>query len=339
MTDSPLVSVVMSVYNADRFLREAVESILDQTFKEFEFIIINDGSTDRSAVILEEFRQKDIRVVISTHPNNQGIVAALNSGLAKARGKYIARMDADDISLPHRLQDQVSWMDAHPQVDICGAWVELIGAAQGGSWRHPVEHASIHARMLFSNALAHPTVMMRASAVRKHGLMYDEKRIYIEDYDLWSRFLEKMQFANLDKILLRYRLHSQNTGVKYRSEQIIGHEAIFRRLLAPLQMEYTSQDLALHQKITGMQYEASLSFLYHSYLWLGKISRANRRTHLIPPLIMDAELDSHWFEICCHVLFQPVLGKHCSSGVVKPFLEKTTKFVWKLLCLIFPVDI
>jgi len=332
----PIVSVLIPVYNAEKYLCEAVDSILTQTLSDFELIILNDGSSDASHSILSEYEAKDARIVYKNFTQNRGLPSVLNDGIKTARGKYIARMDQDDISLPTRLQEQVSWMEAHPEVDICGAWVELIGSAQSGGWQHPVDHASIHARMLFSNAIAHPTVMMRADSMRNKALRYDEKRIYIEDYELWSRALEKMQFANLDKILLRYRIHSQNTGVKYRTEQIVGHEPIYRRLLDPLQMQYTTQELALHQKIANMQYEASLSFLYHSYLWLAKISRANRKVQMIPLSIMDAELNSHWLQIYRYVLPQPVSGGSLAYGIFQPLHKKIIKFAHTLLYLVAP---
>ena len=132
---TPLISVIMPVFNGENFLQDAVGSILGQTFTDFELIAIDDGSTDNSTALLESFRLNDRRVIIQRHTENQGVTAALNTGLALARGKYIARMDADDISLPVRFEKQVAFMETHPEIDILGSAVRLMDE-RGRKYRH-----------------------------------------------------------------------------------------------------------------------------------------------------------------------------------------------------------
>jgi len=328
----PIVSILMPVYNAEKYLREAVESILTQTLSDFELIILNDGSSDASHSILSEYQAKDARIVYRNFTQNRGLPSVLNDGMKMARGKYIARMDQDDISLPTRLQEQVSWMESHPELDVCGTWVELFGERQGERWQHPVDHESIYARMLFNDALAHPTVIMRTSSMREHNLLYDEKSLYIEDYELWSRALKFLKFANLGQVLLKYRIHTQNISVKYRAEQIRAHDAVYRRLLGTLQVQCSSHDLVVHQKIANMQCETSLLFLYDSYVWLSKISRANHRSLVISISNMDAEVNGLWREICNHVF----LYSSTRTNLYRFLIVKAKKLAHKLACFIKP---
>ena len=170
---SPTVSVVMPVYNAEKYLSEAVESILAQTLSDFELIILNDGSSNSSHVILSEYEAKDARIVYKNFRQNRGLPSMLNDGIKIARGEYIVRMDQDDISLPERLEKQVNYMQIHPEVGICGSWVEIIGERAGEILKYPCTHDEIYAKMLFENALVHPTVIMRSSVIRQRGLIYD----------------------------------------------------------------------------------------------------------------------------------------------------------------------
>src|SRR5439155_11608891 len=138
MYSTPKISVVMPAYNAGAYLRDAVNSILDQTFRDFEFIIVNDGSSDDTALILQEYEKIDSRVRVF-HQENQGMIAALNRGCRMARGKYIARMDADDISFPRRFEKQLEYIERHPQIGMLGTWVYNVDdkGSMTGTWRPP----------------------------------------------------------------------------------------------------------------------------------------------------------------------------------------------------------
>ncbi len=223
MSENPLVSVIMPVYNSEKFLREAVESILDQTFTDFELIAINDGSTDDSGSILADYRQRDERMVILGHLKNQGIVSALNWGLIVGRGKYIAYMHADDISHPGRFEKQVAFLETHPEVGILGSAVELIdtrGQAIGVLPKR-CDDLAIRWTSLFSSPFMHPTVMLRHSILEAHHLQYQEGMGGVEDLDLWVRLLVYTQAANLAEALLRYRVHPASiTSLYNRKDQL-----------------------------------------------------------------------------------------------------------------------
>lgn len=200
----------MPVYNASRYLREAVESILTQSFRDFELIAVDDGSKDDSLAILREYEVKDPRVRIISRANT-GIVGALNDGIAAARGEFIARMDSDDVSVPNRFEKQVAFLREHPDHVLLGSQVMLIdseGAALCPKQDTEYTHEAIDQAHLAGRwPLVHPTVMMRRDAVLSIGA-YREKYQWLEDLDLFLRMAEVGKIASLKDVLLRYRLHT-----------------------------------------------------------------------------------------------------------------------------------
>lgn len=301
---TPRVSIVMPVYNGEKYLQESVESILNQTFPDFEFIILDDGSLDSTPRLLADYAERDARLVIHRFAENQGLASALNFGIHQARGEYIARMDIDDVSLPERLEKQVNFMDAHSEIGVCSTGAEFIGERRTKKWHYDTSHDAIHAHMLFVNAIGHPTVMLRTSVMRKYELEYDPSVRYAQDYELWSRTITKTRFANLPQILLKYRVHSASISVKHSVQQLQMYSRIHRQLLAPFGIEFNDAELEIHQKISLIKLEtgfrSSMLFLQQVRLWLEKLLRANRNTELIAPAALEAELGLHWTFVCCH---------------------------------------
>jgi glycosyltransferase involved in cell wall biosynthesis len=206
-TDAPTVSVVMSVRDGARYLRAAVDSILAQTYRDFEFVVVDDGSTDETPSILQSYARADPRLRI-LRGAGRGIVAALTQGIAAARGRLIARMDSDDIALPTRLQRQVAFLNARPDIQAVGSAIQTIDAADKprAVRTFPTAPEAIARVLLRYNALAHPTVVMRRDAFLKAG-GYREALLHAEDYDLWLRMAERGGLANLPDVLLLYREH------------------------------------------------------------------------------------------------------------------------------------
>jgi glycosyltransferase involved in cell wall biosynthesis len=202
----PLVSVIMSMYNTEKYVRETIESILNQTFKDFEFIIIDDASTDMSANIVQLYN--DPRIRFYQNENNIGIVANLNKLLDISQGMFIARQDSDDISCPERLQIQVDFLRNNTNIGICGTYARFIGTKKGVI-RHCLCDKDIRAYMLFSCPFVHPSVMMRASLF-EDGLRYNEAFFPAEDYNFWFIISKKTKLANIPEILLNYRWHDMN---------------------------------------------------------------------------------------------------------------------------------
>lgn len=213
----PIISVVMSVYNGGQFLAGAIESVLSQTFRDFEFIIVNDGSTDGSPEILEGYAQRDCRIRLISR-ENRGLTASLNEGIACARGIWIARMDADDISLPDRFEKQLAWLQ-QTGADICGGWIKLTGTLFHRVWRNYSSSDAIRLKLLFGSAFAHPTVMLRTNIAMANP--YSEEAHYVEDYELWARLAKLgVKMTNYPGVVLRYRIHpGQVTAVRQKQQR------------------------------------------------------------------------------------------------------------------------
>lgn len=236
MPDAPKVSVVMPVYNAETYLGEAVDSILNQTFPDFELIAVNDGSPDGSGAILDAFAARDTRVR-HVRRENGGVTAALQTGLGVARGNYIARMDSDDIARPERFEKQVKKLDSEP--DIVALGTQFLSIDPDGRPLKviplPLEHAEIDARLVGEQGLAlcHPSVMMRADVLKTAG-GYDTRFPKAQDIELFLRLAEVGRLVNLPDVLMEYRQHLGSIGYAGRSDQAhlawsAGKEAAARR--------------------------------------------------------------------------------------------------------------
>jgi glycosyltransferase involved in cell wall biosynthesis len=215
------VSVVMAVHNGSRFLEQAVESILNQTLWDFEFIIINDGSSDGSGQILEKYRSMDERISLF-HQDKQGLTKSLNTGIRLSHAEFIARMDADDVSAPNRLQIQVDYLSNHSGVVCLGA--QALKIDDDGDplfpWKVPLEHDEIVEELLRGTGgqIIHPLFLVRREALTKVGA-YNEKYLLAQDYDLLLRLAEIGLLANLPDVLLGYRIHSSGATFIKRKEQ------------------------------------------------------------------------------------------------------------------------
>ena len=220
----PQVSVVIPVWNGERHLKQAIESILAQDFRDFELIIVDDGSTDKTGEIIARYAG-DPRVRVHRQ-ENQGLVAALNVGLKLSRADLIARLDADDIALPRRLSLQLAYLHRNPDVMAVGSAVELMDADGRtlGIRRYPIGKAMASRGLLDGCTLAHPAVMMRKAAVEKVG-GYRECFRHAEDYDLWLRLTDVGQVDNLPETLIRYRIHAQSVTKKHSARQSFAAKA------------------------------------------------------------------------------------------------------------------
>lgn len=198
----------MSVYNAEKYLVEAIQSILAQTYKDFEFIIINDGSTDNSLNIIDKYKNSDHRVVLIDR-ENKGLIASLNEGLENAKGKYIARMDADDVSEPERFKKQIEAMEKE-NIDICGGHYFLIkeDSSINGLNLTPRSHELCFLALTSNVPFAHPSVMIRKEFLNNHNLRYGQSQYQVaEDLDLWVRMYDdNAKFGNVDDVIFRYRI-------------------------------------------------------------------------------------------------------------------------------------
>lgn len=222
----PKVTVLMPVYNGEKYLREAIDSILSQTFTDFEFVIIDDCSTDGSVAVVNTY--SDPRIKLVQNESNLGVTLSLNKGLDLARGEYIVRMDCDDVSLPERLAKQVAFMDVHPEIAVCGTWAKEInedGHVIGV--KEPPVGKQLELHYWNSTPIIHPSAIIRVAHL--NGLRYDGRIKYAQDFDLWLRIKARFKIYNLAEHLLLYRIHNNSIGLTMREEQIDSAYETFRR--------------------------------------------------------------------------------------------------------------
>ena len=213
---TPLISVVMPVYNAEAFLEEAMDSILNQTFTDFELLVLDDGSTDRSAEIIQSYNDPRIRYILCSH----NFVDTLNRGIEEARGKYIARMDSDDIMLPHRLQVQYDYMEQHPDIAVCGSSVQWFGTQQQDVFCTN-NHDELVNLMIKHNPIPHPSTIIRRSVLMEHNIRYRHEFVLAEDYKMWTDMVKAGQrLHNLPEILLRYRISPSQVSYRKYHQQL-----------------------------------------------------------------------------------------------------------------------
>ena len=219
---APVISVVLLVYNGEEHLSEAIDSILTQTFTDFEFIIIDDGSTDGSLALLKQYQQRDARIRLVAR-ENRNLATTLNDLIDLARGEWTARMDQDDVALPHRFERQLQWLE-RTGADICGSWVKFFGSWDRRTWRGYQSDEAIKIEMLFKSPFVHPSIMMRTNSAKL--LRYDKTCEKAEDYDLWVRAAQAgWMMSNVPEVLLLYRKHaSQISTYSSSMQQVIGEK-------------------------------------------------------------------------------------------------------------------
>jgi len=221
MAVKPSVSVVLPVHNGERFLGRALDSVRAQTLEDFECVVVDDGSTDRTAEILRQYGLQDQRLRVHRQ-EHRGVVAALNAGCQLAEGTYLARLDADDIASPQRLRDQVRFLERHPQVGVVGAGIVVVDEQDRPLFRvqYPATDPEVRRALLSSSAFAHPVVMMRKDVFVATG-GYRAPFLHAEDFDLWLRISERCELANLRKSLLRHRFHRGSVSLNNLQQQVI----------------------------------------------------------------------------------------------------------------------
>lgn len=215
MSITPKITVLLPVYNCEMYVREAVDSILNQSYTDFEFLIIDDASTDATVAIVKSYA--DSRIQLIEKPINSGYTNSLNYGLKIAKGKYIARMDGDDISYPERFAKQIAYLEANPEVVVCGTTYKIVGNDKRITI--PENHEDIKIGLLWGNCIMHPSVMIRKKILDDYSIQYDATKEPAEDYHMWVRLLSLGKLHNLQEVLLEYRLYGNQVSRKRAEEQ------------------------------------------------------------------------------------------------------------------------
>lgn len=287
--DNVLVSVVMANYKTQLdYLKEAIDSILNQTFRNFELIIIDDCSQDESLTYIQ--RLCDPRVKLVINERNMGLTKSLNKGLKLAAGKYIARMDSDDISCLNRIERQVSYMEKHPDTVVCGTWFEKFGVEN--IVRKPVidDNDMYRCQLLFSNTpvtMCHPSVMMRVSVLKEYRIKYNEEIKKAQDYALWVECSRHGNMAILPEVLVRYRTHEKQISLDKKDEQYYYADLISRMQLQELGIAFREEEKRWRYDSVKTQREY-LQF----FSWISEIKEANKIRKLVNPEALEKYTDN-----------------------------------------------
>lgn len=243
MNHTPRISVLMPVFNGEKYLTQAIESILTQSFVDFEFIIIDDGSNDSSLEIVQKYSAEDDRIRVVVNEKNLGLANTLNKGIGLAKGEYIARMDADDISFPERFEHQVAFLDENNYIDVLGAQVIAIDTENREKWTssYPLTPGMVRWGLIFGCQLIHPVVMMRSRLFAKGDVKYGPE-IASEDFSLWARLSDTKKFANLSQTLLFYRIHAGSISKQRKQTQQQETISIIKKQL----QKYLGQEISFN---------------------------------------------------------------------------------------------
>lgn len=297
--ETPLVTVIMPVRNNEDFLVEAIESVLKQTYRNLELIIISAfDSNEASLAIIEGFN--DSRIIhIKRDALNTYIPAARNIGLEHARGVYIAYMDSDDISLPHRLETEVKFMEKHLDIAVAGSYAKSFGKKTGIIMRNPTYHDDLKVNMLFHASMVNPTAIVRAKTIKQHDLRYDENLKYCEDLDFWVRAITKVRFATIPKVLLLYRTHDKQATHQEKEFQANLRDGIFQKQLDVFGISPNDPKRILYRAIrTCSANEATPEFLSEAERWFKNIAKINQYNQIYDPKALEHGFGSEWLALC-----------------------------------------
>jgi glycosyltransferase involved in cell wall biosynthesis len=315
----------MPVYNGEKYLRESIESILNQTYSNFEFLIINDGSTDNSEKIIKSYNDKRIRLIKNSQ--NIKLSATLNKGIDMSQGEYIVRMDCDDISLPNRLAIQVKYMDENPNIGVCGSFVDIF--YEKNLWLHnivkyPVTDAEIKETLFFQCAFSHPTVIIRKKSLNYYNLSYNPNYSYAQDYKLWIDCSKYLLFANIPQVLLRYRRNAQSISISKRIEQMEIALKISNELLEYYSFKSMQPIEPILLDMIKRKY-ISIDKLKVVHLWFWEFSKKRTKKFLN----LEKTAVNAWFCLCTQATYlgYPLLAFYLKSYLGKRFNKMSFSFL------------
>ncbi len=290
------ISVLMSAYNGEAYLNEAIDSILGQTYTNFEFIIVNDGSTDNTLAILETYNDYRIRIINSEQ--NCGLIDSLNKGIAAAKGEYIARLDADDIAMPERLAKQVAYLRENPEIILLGSGAMLMDTKQNSITDTYYQHEQhcIPVHLLFRNIFIHSSIIVKTEVLA--AIKFDKDYYLAEDYIVWVQIAQKYKTASIKESLVKHRIHETNiTKLKY-DKHIATVQQIYAYQLKKLDIIANTEQLLLHSKIGNYQFENAISYLEASNKWLFLLIQQNRKLNIYNQNCFENRILLFWVDMC-----------------------------------------
>jgi glycosyltransferase involved in cell wall biosynthesis len=290
-----IVSVILPVYNGAAFLRESIDSILAQTFRDLELIIIDDGSTDATAEIV--FSYRDNRVRFLQNEVNLGLIESLNKGLRTAKGEFIARMDADDVAFPQRLEKQLEIFRSNSSVLVCGSNYAIEGSSIFQYRSKVTDNDYLKSNLLFATCFSHPTVMMR-NVFKKLDIWYDPAYRHAEDYRLWTTLAQYGEFAYIDEPLIKYRRHSGQVSVVHSAAQQTASRSIRETYLETLGFEANAREKEIHNATGENALICSTAVLVETEKWLTSLLEQNRQLGRFEVQSFNSLIHKYWFDCC-----------------------------------------
>jgi len=331
-TQLPAVSVVMSVYNGSKYLRDAIESILSQTFSDLEFIIINDGSVDDSENIINSF--KDPRIVYINNEKNLGLITSLNKGLAAAKGSYIARMDADDIAMPNRLELQVKEFKTDANAIVVGSDYFSLSKDKIKHIKNRNNSDYQKAVLLFSPCFCHPTVMMK-NVFNEKNIFYNKEYVHAEDYQLWTELASLGSFLNVPEPLLKYRSHEEQVSNKNNDTQLAISKRIRKEYCGKLNFSLSEKQFEILDLIGNNVFIRSLEQLEEIEKLLLHLKEENKKHKTFSETSFKLFLHKFWYDSCGYTNLGLVAYSRYSRSPlakgIKVSLNKKSRLLTKCL--------
>ncbi len=296
--DTPIVSAIMPVYNAEKYIGEAIESILKQTLDDWELIVVDDGSTDGSIEIIKSFH--DNRITILRNQQNMGVSKSSNIGLQHSKGRYVTRMDADDISEKTRFEKQVGFLDKHPDYVLCACNVRTTDGSV--FFILPEEDQLLKISLLYQNPFVHSSVLVRGNDVR--DIAYNEQYNVAEDYELWMNLSCKGKFASLPEILFQYRWHPENAS--HRAKEVMNdrHKELLLKQLSMIGIQPSEEEFSVHRYLSilkGRETEVGENYLSDLKKWMLKLINTNLEKQVYNSDDFELMMGFRWF-LACHFL-------------------------------------
>ncbi len=295
---TPRVSVVMPVYNGEKYIQDAINSILNQTFADFELLIIDDGSTDGSVSVVKSYQ--DPRIKLIKNKRNLGLSETRNRGIKESQSEYIAWLDCDDISTPTRLEKQVNFLENNLEIGLCGTWIRKFGD-KNIEVRYPLEHDLLRSLLFFKNPIATSSVLVRRNIIQNNNLFFNSAFDPAEDYHFWERLSRNTKIANIPEFLTLHRIHheqvSRANGGKLSSENAI-------RRINIMQLEYLGlqhckeEEYVIFENFRSRMQASKVTDLYNIIQLLNKIRFANKKTCAYPEPYFSKLLAKDFFLIC-----------------------------------------
>jgi glycosyltransferase involved in cell wall biosynthesis len=292
----PKVSVLMPAYNAEKYIALAIDSILAQSFQDYEFIIINDGSTDNTEQIIGSYNDARIRYI--KNETNLKLIATLNKGFDLCLGQYIVRMDADDISLPDRIEKQVQFMDQNPEIGLCGTAFESFGFING-PYFYKSEDIDIRIRLLHECHMLHPSIIIRTEVIRQHNLYMTI--LHGEDLDFFIRIAEQTKLANLPEILIRYQQLPESMSKANAEITELHCTKIHLGLFKKIHPNFSEDEVRLYRAVAYKDFKSIQNRLSEVFNILKKLLEGNAQRHILDQQAFNNYLKELWIQIILNV--------------------------------------